>query len=133
MRAIVSINAAGYIGLNNTLVSPNPADLRHFRRLTMHSHKGNDMPMLLAGWRTIQALPPLTGRRVYCDKRGADLHPYLHLFDWCIGGRATYEKYAPFFEELHISHISDHTIGDVLAPDFERIVGADCKIFYYNF
>jgi dihydrofolate reductase len=133
MRAIISINAAGYIGLNNALVSPNAADLRHFRRLTMQSHKGNDMPMLLAGWRTIQTLPQLVGRRVYCDVRGDKLHPYLHLFDWCIGGKATYEKYAPYFEELHISHIADNTIGDVTAPDFESLLNADCKVFHYNF
>ncbi len=133
MRAIVSINAAGYIGLKNELVSPNAADLRHFRRMTMQSHKGNDMPMLLCGWRTMQALPQLVGRRVYEDPRGTQLHPYLHLFDWCIGGRATYEKYAPYFEELHISHIADNAIGNVLAPDFGALVGAHCKIFHYEF
>lgn len=88
--------------------------------------------MLLCGFRTLQTLPPLKGRRVYCDKRGADLHPYLHLFDWCIGGRATYEKYAPYFEELHISLINDETKGDVICPTFEQLK-PDCKIFQYHF
>lgn len=132
MRAIISINALGFIGIGNELVSPNKSDLRHFKRLTLQSHKGNDMPMLLCGWRTLQTLPPLVGRRVYCDARGADLHPYLHLFDWCIGGRATYEKYAPYFDELHISRLSDTTIGDVPAPDFLSL-NPYCKIFEYHF
>ena len=132
MRAIISINAAGFIGLNNGLVSPNAADLRHFRKLTNQSHKGNDMPMLLCGWRTIQTLPQLVGRRVYCDKRGEELHPYSHLFDWCIGGKATYEKYAPYFKELHISLIADNSEGDTLAPDWSNL-NPKCQITHYRF
>ncbi len=130
MRAIISINAAGYIGNGSELVSPNKADLRHFRRLTMQSHKGHDMPLLLVGWRTYKTLPPLVGRRLYVDSK--ELHPYLHLFDWCIGGRATYEKYAPFFEELHISRLRDTTIGTVTAPTFDTL-NPNCKIFEYHF
>jgi len=132
MKAIISINAAGYIGLDNGLVSPSAADLRHFRKLTKQSHRGNNMPMLLCGWRTYQTLPALAGRRVYVDAQG-ELHPYLHLFDWCIGGRATYEKYAPYFEELHISRIADSTQGDVLAPDFSALRLPTCKVFEYHF
>lgn len=133
MKAIIAVNNAGFIGLNGGLVSPNAADLRHFARLTKQSHKGNDMPMLLCGWRTLQTLPSLTGRRVQADKRGAELHPYWHLFDWCIGGKATYEKYAPYFEELHISTIeNDYQIGDTPAPNWQYL-NPNCIIYNYKF
>ena len=52
--------------------------------------------------------------------------------DWCIGGKKTYEKYAPFFTELHISHIDNNDIGDVMFPNFIDL-NSDCKIFNYNY
>jgi dihydrofolate reductase len=36
---------------------------------------------------------------------------------WCIGGKKTYEKLCPLFDEIHISIINDETIGDTKAPE----------------
>jgi len=52
--------------------------------------------------------------------------------DWCIGGKKTYEKYAKYFTELHISHIDNNDIGDIMFPDL-RDLNKDCKIFNYHF
>ena len=52
-------------------------------------------------------------------------------YDWCIGGKKTYEKLCPLFDEIHISIINDETIGDTKAP--ELILNENCKIFYYEF
>jgi dihydrofolate reductase len=53
-------------------------------------------------------------------------------YDWCIGGKKTYERFCQFFEELHISHIDNDDIGDTMFPDL-REMSPDCKIFNYYF
>ena len=50
----------------------------------------------------------------------------------CIGGKKTYEKYAKYFTELHISHINDNQVGDTTFPDLKNL-NKDCKIFNYYF
>ena len=52
--------------------------------------------------------------------------------DWCIGGKKTYEKYCHLFTELHISHINDNQIGEIMFPDFKNL-NPNCKIFNYYF
>lgn len=52
--------------------------------------------------------------------------------DWCIGGKYTYERFCSVFTELHISHINDNTIGDVVVPNF-ALLNKDCKIYNYYF
>lgn len=129
MRAIVAVNNLGFIGLNGGLPWKCKEDLRHFKNLT---YGGN----LLGGYNTFLTLPELKGRLVIPDKR--ELSEVVKL--WikscpdliCIGGKLTYEKYCHLFTELHISHISDDTIGDTLYPDFLKL-NPDCKIFHYYF
>jgi hypothetical protein len=83
----------------------------------------------LVGYNTSISLPPLKDRKLIIDVRDQLL---LLDIDWCIGGKRTYEKYAPYFTELHISHIDDNTIGTVTFPDLSKL-NPDCKIFNYNF
>ena len=52
--------------------------------------------------------------------------------DWCIGGKKTYERFAQYFTELHISYINDNSIGDTMFPDL-RNLNPNCKIFKYFF
>ena len=129
---ICAVNNLGYIGLNDTLPWRSKADFQHFKALTM-GHK------FVVGYNTHKTLPPLKGREVILDPRGVDFYfwtTYSTLKDkevhWIGGGRKTYEKYAPFMDELHISHINDNTIGDVLFPDL-RFLNPGCQIFNYNF
>ena len=122
MKAILAKNNLCYIGLNSGLPWRSRADFKHFKAMTADSR-------LLVGYNTFQKLPPLKGREIIL--LGRDTFAYDDI-DWCIGGKATYERLAPLFTELHISHINDNTIGDTMFPDL-RFLNPDCKIFNYYF
>lgn len=121
MKGIIAVNNLGYIGLNNKLLWRSPDDLKHFVELTKNSK-------LIVGFNTYKELPPLKNRTVIVDER----NDFNLDVDWCIGGKKTYEKYCPFFDELHISHIDNNDIGDIMFPDL-RNIKKDCKIFNYYF
>ena len=121
MKAIIAVNNLGFIGKGNTLLWHNKEDLKHFKRLT-------DGGILLVGYNTFSELPTLPNRGLIIDTRGE----YMFDVDWCIGGKKTYEKYAPFFTELHISHIDDNQIGDTMFPNFIDL-NPECKIFNYQY
>lgn len=123
MKAIIAVNAVGYIGLNDSLPWRCSDDLKHFKKMT-------DGYTLLVGWRTAQKLPPLPGRNIVIDERESDTN--LNNIDWCIGGKKTYEKYAHLFTELHISEIENNTEGDTKYPDLSNL-NPNCKIFKYKF
>ncbi len=46
--------------------------------------------------------------------------------------KKTYEKYASYFTELHISHINHNEVGDCMFPDLKDL-NPNCKIFNYYF
>lgn len=120
MKAILAVNNLGFVGLNGELPWRNLEDFKHFRTLTNGCK-------LLVGYNTNDKLPPLKNREVIVDER----YDFVFL-DWCIGGKKTYEKYAPYFTELHISHIDDNSIGDTTFPDLSNL-NPECKIFNYHF
>jgi len=121
-RAIIAVNNLGFIGKGDKLLWRCSGDLDHFKSLTNGSS-------CLVGYRTYYGLPSLPNRTLMLDDRG---NQYRWDWDWCIGGKKTYEKYAPFFTELHISHINDNSIGDVTFPDLSNL-NPECKIFNYSF
>ena len=138
MRGIIAVNNLGYIGLDGELPWKSSEDLKHFKKLTMGDP-------VLVGYRTYETLPPLKGRKILLDDvnrhvtmldKTIDDIPFDYYKDgdglWCIGGKKTYERYADFFDELHISHIDDNTIGDTMFPDFSRL-NPDCKVVNYYF
>jgi len=122
MKSIIAVNNLSVIGLNNGLPWRCKEDLQHFKKLTLNS-------TLLVGYNTFQTLPELKDRSIYCDSqwRGKEF-----VTDWCIGGKKTYEKYCHLFTELHISHIDDNSIGDVMFPNLSNL-NPECKIFNYYF
>lgn len=122
LKAILAVNNLGFIGLNGGLPWSCKEDFKHFKSMTMGGK-------LIVGWRTFQTLPPLKGREIYIHTPNNESH--IH-YDWCIGGKATYEFFADKFIEIHISHIDDNTIGDTIFPDFSKL-SPDCKIFNYYF
>jgi dihydrofolate reductase len=124
MRAIIAVNNLGYIGKNNKMLWYCPEDFKHFKEKTMGGR-------LLVGYNTSLELPPLKGREVVIDTRGY-WNPYVEVIDWCIGGKKTYEKYAHMFSELHISHINNNEIGDIMFPDLQNL-NKECKVFNYYF
>ena len=123
MKAIIAVNNLGFIGKGQELLWRNTADLAHFKALTEGSR-------CLVGWRTNEGLPPLPNRELVVDLRGEVVD--VASIDWCIGGKATYEKWCHLFTELHISHIDDNGIGDVTFPDLYNL-NPNCKIFNYHF
>ncbi len=135
MKGIIAINNLGYIGLNNNLPWRCSEDLKHFKALTLNCN-------LLVGYNTANTLPPLKDREVMVDSRdnndvswiveGTDAPKLNREFDWCIGGKKTYEKYCHLFTELHISRINDNSIGDTMFPDLKDL-NPMCKVFIYNF
>ena len=126
MKAILAVNNLGFIGLNGGLPWRCKADFQHFKTLTIGG-------TLLVGHNTHQTLPPLKDRAIIVDQRGNELDlEALSRIDWCIGGKKTYEKYAPYFSELHISHINDNSLGDTMQPDWFSL-NPLCKIFNYHF
>jgi dihydrofolate reductase len=124
MKAIIAINKAGYIGLNNNLPWKSKTDFAHFRRMTLNSK-------LLVGYRTSLSLPHLDAREIIVYDK-FDISTDYNKTDWCIGGKATYEHFCDRFTELHISHINDETEGDTFEPDF-RNLNPNCRIYHYYF
>ena len=123
MKAIIAVNNIGFIGKGDHLLWHNAADLKHFKAMT-------EGATCLVGWRTNKGLPPLPGRELVVDLRGETID--VASIDWCIGGKATYEKWAPYFTELHISHIDNNDLGNVTFPNFTEL-NPKCKIFNYRF
>lgn len=124
MKAIIATNVNNYIGKDGKLMWHCPQDLAHFKELTEGGR-------LLCGHNTYIELPPLQNRIVIPDFRGERL-VNVAKYDWCIGGKRTYEKYAPYFTELHISFINNNDIGDTMFPDLKNL-NENCKIFHYFF
>ena len=131
MKAILAVNNIGMVGLEGGLPWRNLKDFQHFKKMTMGG-------VLVCGYNTYQTLPELKGRDVMVDLRPyvfETWEAFMHGNDrelWCIGGKKTYEKYAPYFTEIHISHIDDNTIGDTSFPDLSNL-NPDCKVFNYHF
>ena len=125
MKAIVAVNNLGFIGKGNTLLWKNTKDLSHFKKMTLGSK-------LLVGYNTYSGLPKLPNRSVIVVDRMEYSEAHYYECDWCIGGKATYERFCNLFTELHISHIDDNSIGDVTFPDLSKL-NPECKIFNYNF
>jgi len=129
MKAVIAVNNLGFIGLDDELPWKNSKDFKHFKKMTMGG-------VLLVGYNTYQKLPPLKGRTMLLDDRETLIEDITDVADiddvWCIGGKKTYEKYVPWFKEIHISHIDDNTIGDTTFPN---LIGLDplCEIFNYRF
>ena len=121
MRGIIAVNNLGYIGVNNELLWKSQQDMSHFVKMTLNQR-------YLVGHNTSLNLPKLKNREVIVDGRDEE----VTNVDWCIGGKKTYEKYAKYFTELHISHIDNNDIGDIMFPDL-RDLNKDCKIFNYHF
>ena len=121
MKAIIAVNNLGYIGLNNELLWKSQQDMSHFVKTTLNQR-------LLVGYNTSINLPKLKNREIVIDNREEE----VTNIDWCIGGKKTYEKYAKYFTELHISHIDNNDIGDIMFPDLKDL-NVECKIFNYYF
>lgn len=125
MKAVIAVNNLGFIGIDDKLLWKNKKDLKHFKNLTFGS-------TCLVGYVTWKSLPKLPNREIVVISREDEVTDHYEDCEWCIGGKKTYERYCHLFTELHISHIDDNKIGNVVFPDLTNL-NPDCKVFNYNF
>nr|AIA15142.1 Dihydrofolate reductase [uncultured bacterium]AIA15275.1 Dihydrofolate reductase [uncultured bacterium] len=136
MKAIIAVNNLGFIGLGKNMLWRSSEDFKHFKALV------TDGSYCVVGGNTFDSIA-MVGKR--CNLLRLSRNPRVGLslgeiesineasgIDWCLGGKLTYQVLAPYFTELHISHINDNSIGDVTFPDFKNI-NPSCKVFNYNF
>lgn len=129
LSIIVAISENNGIGLNNNLLWHIPADLKHFKQITM----GKTVVM---GRRTWLSLPkrPLQGRRniVISDIQGEQFEGAEVVFsieeviNTClkandetviIGGGSIYRQFFPFANKLYITQIYKSAEADTFFPE----------------
>lgn len=140
---IVSIIAAmgrnRLIGNNNQLPWHLPADLAHFKRVTMGK------PIIM-GRKTYESIGrPLPGRTNIVLTRSADFHAEgvvmanspEQALDFAsgedevmvIGGSAVYELFLPWAHRLYLTHVENSYEGDAWFPPFDseqwRVVASE--------
>ena len=127
---IVAMAEQRVIGRGNTMPWHLPADLRHFKAVTMGK------PVVM-GRRTFESIGrPLPGRRNLVISRnpewqaaGVDVAPSLEaalamLADYeevmIIGGGQLYAEALPRADRLYLTHIELAVEGDTFFPDYQR-------------
>lgn len=142
MKLIVAINNLGYIGKDGKLLIKCKADMQHFRKLTT----SKTINQCIVGRKTyeqcigIKGLPNRslwvvgTGHNTLYEAVSACLQDCSGISDkvdtWVIGGAEIYSQLLPLCTELHISHIDDDSVGDVIFLIPENYRG---KVFHYYF
>lgn len=113
VKLIVAIGNYGQIGRAGRLPWHDPADLRHFERMT-------EGDICIVGRRTFDTLPELPGRDVVRWERNRNIHDFVRenkdRVIWVCGGAAIYKLWLPHVSMSLISHIDHDTKGDVYMP-----------------
>ncbi len=127
MKAIVACALNGVIGCDNTLPWYLPEDLKFFKAMTL----GHTIVM---GRKTFESLPRLLpGRKTIIISKqelnvpGAQvIHSFEELFDlktegdlWICGGAQIYSLALPYCQELYLTRVKHHALGDTYFPKFE--------------
>ncbi len=131
---IAAIADNGVIGRQGDMPWRLPADLKHFRRLTMDHH-------LIVGRKTWQSIgKPLAGRRILVvtrsgklDRPGAEPCPSLDEAlsraaaagddePFIAGGAQLYAVALPIADRLYLTRVHANPAGDVHFPPFDAAV-----------
>jgi len=127
---IVAMAQNRTIGINNTLPWRIPADLQHFKKLTMGHH-------MIMGRKTFESIgKPLPGRTTVVVSRDRSLridgcvivHSLSEAIANCasdpqifvVGGADIYAQALDLADALYITEIRQDVIGDVWFPEFDR-------------
>jgi dihydrofolate reductase len=131
---VVAVARNGVIGRDGTMPWHLPADLRHFKALTMGQH-GRGWPMIM-GRKTFESLPGLLpGRRHIVlthdpdwSEEGAEVAhspaaaialanaPHIAV----IGGAEIYRQFLPLADRIEWTEVDAAPDGDTRFPDFDR-------------
>jgi len=125
LTAVVAVSDNDVIGRGNVLPWHLPADLAHFKRLTMGK------PILM-GRRTFESIGrPLPGRRNLVLSRGDFSAPGIETVDsleaarkrvageaelMIIGGAQVFEQSLPFTDLIHLTRVHGQMDGDTWMP-----------------
>jgi len=129
LSAVVAVSDNDVIGRDNALPWHLPADLQHFKRLTLGK------PMLM-GRRTFESIGrPLPGRRSLVLTRSTDFAPpgieVCHTLDQAlaavagqpelmvIGGAALFALTLPAISRIYLTRVHATVEGDVLLPSLD--------------
>ncbi|OGT06485.1 MAG: diacylglycerol kinase [Gallionellales bacterium RBG_16_57_15] len=130
LSIIVAMASNRTIGINNTLPWRIPADLQHFKKLTMGHH-------LIMGRKTFESIgKPLPGRTTVVITRDRNLkidgcivaHSLPEAIANCapdpqvfvVGGANVYAQALDLADTLYITEIQQDMIGDAWFPEFDR-------------
>lgn len=127
---IVAMNKKKVIGLNNSMPWHLPADLKHFKQLTMGK------PIIM-GRKTFDSIGKvLPGRENVILSRNPEFNPpnttVLHSTEqvikhfheqteiMIIGGANIYQQFLAHASLMHITEINDNTEGDTTFPQWDK-------------
>ena len=130
LSIIVAMAKNRTIGVNNTLPWRCPADLQHFKALTMGHH-------IIMGRKTFDSIGrPLPGRTTVIVTRNRDLqvegclvaHSLQEAIAACsgddeafiVGGAELYAQALPLVARLYITEIQQDVAGDAHFPELDR-------------
>lgn len=130
LSIIVAMASNRTIGLNNTLPWRIPADLQHFKKLTMGHH-------MIMGRKTFESIGrPLPGRTTIVVSRDRSLkiagcivaHSLPEAIAACeadpeifiVGGAEIYAQALVSADRLYVTEIQQAVAGDAWFPDFEK-------------
>lgn len=130
LSIIAALADSGVIGRNNRLPWRMPADLAHFKRLTLGK------PIIM-GRRTWESLPGLLPHRThiivtrnldYQAQGGFVAHTLAEAIEFAadaeeilvVGGADLYAQAIPLASRMYLTFIHQHIEGDTCFPDFER-------------
>lgn len=131
LAIIVAMAKNRTIGINNTLPWRIPADLQHFKKLTMGHH-------LIMGRKTFESIgKPLPGRTTVVVTRDRSLkidgcitaHSLPEAIASCahdpqafiVGGADIYAQAMDLVNTLYITEIQQDVIGDAAFPEFDKM------------
>ncbi|OYY92325.1 MAG: diacylglycerol kinase [Hydrogenophilales bacterium 28-61-23] len=130
INVIVAMARNRVIGIDNTLPWRLPADLQHFKALTMGHH-------IVMGRKTYESIgKPLPGRTTVIVTRNADYRAEGCLTAtsidaaitacgddpdiFCVGGADLYAQVLPRAHRLYLTEIQAEYDGDARFPDLDR-------------
>lgn len=130
LSIIVAMAKNRTIGIDNTLPWRIPADMQHFKRLTMGHH-------LIMGRKTFESIGrPLPGRTTVVVSRDRSLkiegcivaHSLAEAIAACagdseffvVGGAEIYTQALPLADTLYVTEIQKDVMGDAAFPAFDQ-------------
>lgn len=130
LSLISAMSDNGVIGRNNGLPWRLPADLTHFKRLTMGK------PIIM-GRRTWESLPGLLPHRTHIvltrdhDYRAEGAQLVHSLADaialandveefFVVGGENLYRQALPLASRMYLTYVHEHVDGDASFPEYEQ-------------